>query len=369
VDELICYTIAIATTAGISLVTLLGLYVFVPALRWRWFPIARLRPGAWTGREVFVAFCIERGFPSFLLALLVQIGFFTPLIGPLPDAEAEQLLYSRQCAYISSPITSTFTLGCLFALMFLSSGTRPNHYGLTWARWPANLGLGVVSFLVAWPIIMGTQKLAVLAFPPTSDPYLALAKLGLSAWEWLLFGFQLIVAAPVLEEILFRGILQGWLRRATLAGQLTLPFVTLFLAASGFAEFDKATDQYIFHYGPLVFAMFLASGYGYWLYRLTRCFGLSDVEIQRWQPLPTEPKGDDERRRRWADANATLAIFGTAMLFAVVHSSNWPAPVALFPMGLALGWLSRRTQSLIGPIVFHAMFNLTSFIALYGLAR
>ena len=125
-------------------------------------------------------------------------------------------------------------------------------------------------------------------------------------------------------------------------------------------------------------------GYGYWLYQLTHRFELSDAEIQGWQPLPTElslaggdqdgegrrqlRERDDERQQRWANANATLAIYGTAMLFAIVHSPNWPAPLALFPMGLALGWLSRRTQSLVGPIAFHAMFNLTSFIALYGMA-
>ncbi len=66
-------------------------------------------------------------------------------------------------------------------------------------------------------------------------------------------------------------------------------------------------------------------------------------------------------------ANAALAIYGTAMLFASVHAGAWPAPIALFPMGLALSWLANRTQSLVGPITFHAAFNLVSFIALYGM--
>jgi membrane protease YdiL (CAAX protease family) len=31
-----------------------------------------------------------------------------------------------------------------------------------------------------------------------------------------------------------------------------------------------------------------------------------------------------------------------------------------------LRWLAYRTQSLIGPIVFHMLFNLSTFIALYA---
>ena len=35
-------------------------------------------------------------------------------------------------------------------------------------------------------------------------------------------------------------------------------------------------------------------------------------------------------------------------------------------MALVLGWLKYRTQSLIAPITFHALFNLIAFTALYG---
>ena len=384
--ELTWHGIAFAATAGVSLVTIVALYRSVPALRRRWFPLPRLRPGTWTGREVFIAFSVLFGLPIFILALLLQIGFFTPLIGLPPDAEGPalgRLVYTYRCLSISSPFTLTVLMGSLFAMMFLVSGSRPHHYGLSWARWPANLALGLAVFLVAWPVIMGAHALAVVVFPPPLDPYSALGKLDLPAWEWLLFGFQMTVAAPVIEEIVFRGILQGWLRRATMTGHLALPFAMVYFAAWGFVEYDKDTDQYLYHFGPVVFATVLAIGYGCWLYLLTRHFNLGEAEIQRWRPLPSEPslvegdqggearrqrrERDEERLQVWADANATLAIFGTAMVFAVSHSSNWPAPLALFPMGLALSWLSRRTQSLVGPITFHALFNLTSFIALYGM--
>ena len=290
--EVMWYGIAFAMTAGASLVTLLGLYAYLAVLRKRWLPLPRLRPGTWTGREVIFAFCVESGFKACIIALLLEIGFFTPLIGPPPDpngTDPVKAVYALRCISISSPMTLAVVLGLLFAVMFIRTGTRPRHYGLTWARWPANLGLGLAVFLLAWPVIMGIHALAGLTFSSSFDLFTALGKQDPRLWEWLLLGFQTIVAAPVVEEILFRGILQKWLRRATLAGHLTLPFVTLFFGASGFAEYDKQAETYTYHYGPLVFTVLLTAGYAYWLYHLVRRFRLSEAEIQRWQPLPSEP--------------------------------------------------------------------------------
>jgi membrane protease YdiL (CAAX protease family) len=369
VDDLTRYVLgAFAATAGLSLIILLGLFFFVPALRKRWLPIKRLRPGVWTEREVLLAFFIELGLPSLVLAVLMQAAFFGVLIGPPPESGAsanERTSYGVQTLAIASPIILTITLGCLFLLMFLSGGSRPHQYGLTWARWPANLGLGLAAFVVTWPVIMGLQELVTLVDKPTFDPYEQLVKRGLPAWEWPLLAFQLCIAAPLLEETLFRGILQGWLRRASLAGHVALPVVALSVAGVYSMQPEQSGEDYAISYGPTVFALALAIGYVYWLYRLVRRFDLGADELWAWRPTD---ELDYLRRQQWADANANLAIYGSAMLFAIAHARAWPAPLPLFPMGLALGWLSRRTQSLIGPIVFHAMFNLTSFIALCCLA-
>jgi membrane protease YdiL (CAAX protease family) len=51
------------------------------------------------------------------------------------------------------------------------------------------------------------------------------------------------------------------------------------------------------------------------------------------------------------------ALYATALLFAAFHASVWPTPVPLFVLGLGLGWLAWRTQSLTGPFFVHALFN------------
>jgi len=61
--ELEWNALAYAIVAGLALVGLVALWLFVPAVRRAWLPMPRLRPGAWSGLEVFLALCIMQGFP------------------------------------------------------------------------------------------------------------------------------------------------------------------------------------------------------------------------------------------------------------------------------------------------------------------
>jgi membrane protease YdiL (CAAX protease family) len=378
VHELKWNAIAYAVVAAVGLTTVAGFWLFVPALRRHWLPLPRLRPGAWTGHEVILAFCIFLGTQVFVIGGLYQVGFYSPLIGPTPPTEApasEHALYSFRCLMLSSPFVLTLVLGILMPVLYARTGTRPHHYGLSWGRWPANVCLGIVIFVLARPVIIGIFVLAQLVFPERSDSLDAFGKSGPAPWEWSLLAFQTTVAAPVLEEVICRGILQGWLRRASLMGHILVSASVLLLTVA----------LHNFDWAAAIFAAILVAGYALGLYRLARQFGLAEQELAAWQPAPshlalaanlaaTEEEArelrqtareiDDERARQWADANARLAIFGSAMLFASLH--GWPAAVAMFPMGLILGWLFHRTQSLVGPITMHALFNLTTFIAFYG---
>ena len=62
--------------------------------------------------------------------------------------------------------------------------------------------------------------------------------------------------------------------------------------------------------------------------------------------------------------NIARGWYGTAVLFAAVHSGVWPSPIPLLPLALALGWLAYRTQSLTAPFVLHGLFNAVTALAL-----
>lgn len=132
--------------------------------------------------------------------------------------------------------------------------------------------------------------------------------------------------APVMEEVLFRGILQPWLvsqdRGALVGGGLAVLLVGI--------------RQVVVPTTPFAGVLFTALVAG----------GLSVLELV--------PRG------------AALARVATAgLLFAVAHPS-WPDPVALWLLGTGLGWVYHRTRSLLAPMVVHALFNATSLLLIAG---
>ena len=58
------------------------------------------------------------------------------------------------------------------------------------------------------------------------------------------------------------------------------------------------------------------------------------------------------------------AVGLTAALFAVAHYGQGLAWLPLFALGLVLGWIVRRTGSLVPAILLHAMFNAVSVVLL-----
>jgi membrane protease YdiL (CAAX protease family) len=264
-------------------------------------------------------------------------------------------------------------------------GVRPtlwSRFGLSWSHWRSNVARGVTVFIWLTPLVLCLHAVFSIVLWDRPHALTALRTANLNGWDWSLVAFQACLAAPVIEEVLFRGLLQSWLRQTSLLGHLAVVLATLIRAAFGVAYYDAASGMDVIDGGPVVFAVLLVGGYIYSLYRLKRIFDLSDDEMRVWKPIridvPPEDEiiedaaevlGQDEKRHQaWQEMTSQLSVYGSAMLFAILHVDAWPAPIALFVMGIGLGILARSTQSLIGPIVFHAAFNLVAFIALYGMA-
>lgn len=72
--------------------------------------------------------------------------------------------------------------------------------------------------------------------------------------------------------------------------------------------------------------------------------------------VPAVREEEAERFAFW-HANITSSI-----IFAGLHLPQWPAPIPIMILSLALGYLYRRTGSLLAPIALHAMFNGNSMI-------
>jgi membrane protease YdiL (CAAX protease family) len=357
-DQETIYTVwAYLLLAGGAIVVLLLLRVATP-LRWRrLLPLPRLRPASWSGAVVLLLFffylLMQILAPRLVRDALNAFEVFEP---PLDENTLD-----KHAAILSAPLFVLLTLPSLLIILRALGPARPNDIGLSFQRAPANISLGLLLFLILTPPIEAFYELVTRYQPAVDYPFKAIAKQSLPSWEWLLLAFQLAIAAPLLEEIMFRGALQGWLRRTSLSGHITVLVLTVLLSCGSSAL------------GAPIFGASLAGLYAgvlVWLRRRYLPVGIAPI-AWNYPPAASIPDAaplSEAEWARWQVVNARLAVFGSAMLFAVCHSVIWPTPIPLFFLALALGWLAYRTQSLVGTITFHALFNAVSVVMLYWIA-
>ena len=103
--------------------------------------------------------------------------------------------------------------------------TWAEAFGLRNGRWFSNTFVAVAAFLLFLPLAWALQQLSALALtrinveaPP--QQVVQILQGELPAWRRIYYGFAAVVLAPVIEELLFRGILvpffrdRGWFRMA-----------------------------------------------------------------------------------------------------------------------------------------------------------
>ncbi len=180
---------AYAIVGGASGVVLGGLLLAVPALRRRLLPLPRLRPGRWGGAEVLLAL-LTLPFAQFLT--LQMIAAMSP---PMPDDRAAARAEAMRLFIAASPLWAALTLAVVTTVLYRISGTRPHQYGVTWARWPANVALGILLFMVITPLTLAVYLGMVLAFGSETNPLEQVVKHGLGQWEWPLLLFMTVAGA------------------------------------------------------------------------------------------------------------------------------------------------------------------------------
>jgi membrane protease YdiL (CAAX protease family) len=147
--------------------------------------------------------------------------------------------------------------------------------------------------------------------------------------EWHVMITSALLAAPLWEEFLFRGLVQPWAIASRWAGPILLGLAVFLAVAFRYdavrAAWGEGPKQALVALLPALVALSLVP-----LYLLLKNTCRSPV-----------PAG----------------VFAAAVLFGWFHVRFWPSPVPLTLLGVGLGWLTYRTRSLAGPVVMHATFN------------
>jgi membrane protease YdiL (CAAX protease family) len=191
---------------------------------------------------------------------------------------------------------------CLFVLA-RRYGHCEQDFGLARWQWRNGITAGLLAFAMWIPLVWAVQTILVSFVEythPSFDRVQQSRQLKTLLDTWL----TAVLIAPVVEEILFRSIIQGWLQRTGPA-----------------AREDAAS---------------LITG----------------------QPGSVTGEGPCKPRPVHIPA-----ILTTAVLFGLAHYSQGPAPISLFVLSLGLGYLYQRTGSLIACIVMHMLLNtITMFL-------
>lgn len=265
-------------------------------------------------------------------------GFSPLLLMGMNEAHKviRNVLEARQTLYAAA--ISFFVIVVMFlSVLRMRAGARPLQMGLSLHRWRADLVAGFWTWLFVTPVCYTVFWAAQLSYfsdligPTQPHKLMYLISFGPTTGEWLLLLFATVIAAPVLEEIFFRGVLLKLLTKDPLLADATIITGLLAAITTGIMRDDSGT------WLPMLFLV--AVGGGYMLFEWIM------------QPWLTRP-------------GAARAIFASSLFFAALHMDAWPSPIPLFLLSLGLGFVAYRTQSLWGAILMHALFNLVNFVAL-----
>jgi membrane protease YdiL (CAAX protease family) len=250
-------------------------------------PFREGRPAPWGGREVFLCF----------VAWQVVTLAASQILDGRRDQEGELDLVDAMAAVTVVNLVLMFVLP---AILLTIGKATPGDLGFRKGMIGKDLLTGLVGALCLVPLVYLVQFGAILFWPPTAHPMqeMLFEKRSVSVIGLALV--SAVVLAPVAEELMFRGFLQGWLEKRAQSARRVEEHETTALEAS-------------------------------------------------------RPSGG---------AFGLVALLLPAAFFAGVHFGQWPAPIPLFVLAVGLGVVYRRTKGLVAPIAMHATFNGLSTVAM-----
>jgi membrane protease YdiL (CAAX protease family) len=378
--------------AAFGALVLAGLWMFTASLRPPWLLMQRVRPISWQGADVFMAFLIAGIIPILVGETLRKAGIFESLYGVQsdPSMRGREELWTF---VMSTPLV----LGLIILGLHQLRGTRLAELGLTPARAGNNFAIGYLLWLMITPAALVIYSFALFATPESwieEHPISRAADQPLAISEWALLLIGTTVFAPLVEELIFRGLLLAWqLRHGWPAQWIVLLCSVIFAAVAGERLEDKPFNPapVIFVGAMLPVVLLVPSLLRYRRLPDPQLSSSSlelisvapvdvDSHVQLGHPcaeLPRHPAISTaaeriERKLAGLLRSATdsrqsppaSAILINGLFFAAMHSTIWPSPIPLFVLGTGLAWVTYRTSSLVGAITLHALFNSVAALTL-----
>jgi membrane protease YdiL (CAAX protease family) len=276
-------------------------------------PGASRQPAPWGLLDLLLATLLLMTFQ------LVNALVLTKALGIEPAKGWDKLpFHSLALLLFCEPAVNLAAIAIALAAIRLRTRARLADFGLVLRHVPEDLALGAVAFAMLAPPVYALQRLLTI-WIPYEHPLISVLQKNPRPLLHVAVFFSAVVAAPIVEELFYRVLWQGWLQTFARRRQ---DFLQLVLGRTA---------------APLP-AEAAASGPG--------SDGAADTA-----PLT----GGAE----------TAAILVSSAMFASMHFSQGAAPIPLFVLAVGLGYVYARTGRVLPCIVVHVLLNASSLMMLW----
>jgi membrane protease YdiL (CAAX protease family) len=305
-------------------------------MAWAWIisswrkrrPLLEFEPRAqvpWNVLDVLAVIAIQ-----ILVTTAIVIVIAKSLGLDLSKKAADRTPQEKLLALSSDFAGSIAGIAAVIAFLHYWVGATSRDLGIDLRRLAADARSGIVAFFATAPVVF--LLVAVLTkFIPYQHDVLDLVEKQPTPLVFFLMGVSAVIVAPIVEEYLFRCVLQGWLERVehkivgVLQGWLEKVKQKIFSRSVAPAQADVVADL------PMDSAMQQSANDG------------------------TAP----------APAGGFIPIFISSALFAAMHLGQGPAAIPLFVFACVLGYLYRQTHRVAPSIAMHMALNGLTMLTIF----
>ena len=289
--------------------------------------------------DLFAMFVLWLGSQVATMSLLVALTGAKIESGPdVVEEYGVWLLYLSAATGIGS-----FLLGSIF--LFIRYRTL-NSFGLRFNQVSKQVGYGVAAFVMLFPPMILLQW-ALTQFVEYDHPVLSVLAENPSFVSIFSCWAAAVLAAPFVEEFLFRGVFHHWLERLSVS---KLSSDKLLFGGSNNEPVRSDTHSETNEIPNANFGQPSRIDYD------------SVNPYQSPFTTPQNPTATNEHLDSEGPKFAYWPILISSLCFAAVHIGQGLAPIPLFFLALGLGYLFRQTGSLIACITVHFMLNSYSML-------
>lgn len=210
---------------------------------------------------------------------------------------------------------------------------NPKDLGFDLSHVSSDLVLGVATFLATiLPVTLIQDFLEDTKIRPYVHPLISALKNHPNLWMFAVVGVSAVIVAPLVEELLFRVLIQGCLEMVETKRRILLNAARSMAAA---VSRRAAADPTI------------------------------SAGANENSHLPQEDNHDAAAELAAATGPSAWPIIVSSALFALIHLGQGLAPIPLFPFALILGYVYQRTHRIWPSLIAHLLLNATSLVTLW----